>query len=547
MIGSPFYWVYYKILSHDATAPKARPDLAELLSQGTSAVQTSGYSVKKTGNDSTVLLSMAEAELAKEQALLNQMFKANINLDLSKPGSIKILIDAINNCLNLKAVYERNKALITADNKGQKSVISFLHSYILKAYDERYSQIREKIVRAFRGGEEFTIAVKRILNYEFDTYILPNAINYMLNADVEEGVDKKHQKAYAEILRAFNGFSNNPIMSSLKRDWGIETLIDSIAENLSGIRNESGIRKQFKYHRPKNRNKGTRKIISDYFTKSFVASAGGLSLEDFYEQIGAMITREINGYTIQGNDLTLRTDVTNAGMFNGVGRLNARPDVMMRLGINEEPIKTLMEGQENLSREESISLFNRIGSYLEGINDGFIVYTNAKNYTLNQDFRGYSAGSAMSLSQLEGALGRFLTNVPQVISALINTGSGAINEGNTEEFSNLLAQAIAYALFDDWNYIGRVPTGGQAIHVMNLNGVLVPISVMLHSLGQAISNINSSPSSFVTVNIQSASYDTSYPKRFGGLPAWNESHDIGMNNTKISYHFMQNITSFLKF
>ena len=109
-----------------------------------------------------------------------------------------------------------------------------------------------------------------------------------------------------------------------------------------------------------------------------------------------------------------------------------------------------------------------------------------------------------------------------------------------------MAQAIAFALFDDWNYIGNTNSGGMSIHVMNLNGVLIPLSTFLFSLGQAIEDIEGNPSSFVTVNIQLARYDTGHDAVYG-LPYWHDAVSFGKSNTMISYHFMKNITSFLKF
>jgi hypothetical protein len=55
------------------------------------------------------------------------------------------------------------------------------------------------------------------------------------------------------------------------------------------------------------------------------------------------------------------------------------------------------------------------------------------------------------------------------------------------ELENALAQMIAYFLFDDYNALKSGLTNGvNTLHVMNLNGVLLPISSILFALVDAI-------------------------------------------------------------
>jgi hypothetical protein len=53
---------------------------------------------------------------------------------------------------------------------------------------------------------------------------------------------------------------------------------------------------------------------------------------------------------------------------------------------------------------------------------------------------------------------------------------GAMGDGATEEVRLALTQAIASALFDDFNAVGVKMPGAQAIHLLDLNGVLLPAS-----------------------------------------------------------------------
>ena len=55
-----------------------------------------------------------------------------------------------------------------------------------------------------------------------------------------------------------------------------------------------------------------------------------------------------------------------------------------------------------------------------------------------------------------------------------------------DAFERMLAQDVAYFLFDDYTTIGEADTGGRSIHVMNLNGVMIPLSMILELLADAI-------------------------------------------------------------
>ena len=58
----------------------------------------------------------ASAELTKELNLLNEKFGGNISGDYGEENFAKKLITAINECLGIKKIFERNLALIKESN-----------------------------------------------------------------------------------------------------------------------------------------------------------------------------------------------------------------------------------------------------------------------------------------------------------------------------------------------------------------------------------------------------------------------------------------------
>ena len=568
MNGASASWVYYRRLLRDAVKPKARPNLLDVHAEGMAAVAGAHFDVSESvhGDDGNMLISMAYNELAKEQALLNQIFGVGINFDFRQPNAIRDLIDTLNACLNLKDVYERNKQIITAtNNKGQKGVYSYFNTYLLQAFDKRRGAIQKQIAAKFLNRETFFEAVKSTLTSEFDNIIIPEAIELMLNAGVERGVDAEDAKmvnAYQDILSAVRAFPNNPLAEGLKRGWGINTLIDKMSAEIAGASDSDSLNKMFnKYDYTqgvnkkgkvvsRRRNTTLRKLISG--TKRFNDQASGLSLEAMEGQILAMITGGIPDFTVGDGNFKIQGHV-EAKTLKALGYKGMRPDgaVLFNVGGGEYVEQELNNTNSN-DHKDAINLFNSIGQYVSNIRDGFIVYTSDKNYALNDGFMsrgGFSAGASLSLSMLEGVLGRFITNVDGLITTLLNAGRGAIKEGDTGEASKVLARAVAFALFDDWDFIGtaKQDMGGNAIHVMNLNGVLIPLSVFLFSLGEAVLQAQTRISSYATATVHTASYKTGSYDPIYGLPNWHDAITYGKENTTVTFHFMKSISSFLRF
>lgn len=557
-------WVFYQRLRRDALKPKKRPELMELLNEGGKIVADARSNVQTEveNRDGQILIQMAQAELYKEQAMLNQIFHANINVDLRQPGAIKDLIDTLNACLNLKSVYERNKQLITSSSGGQKGVFSFFSGYILKAFDKYRPAILKEIIGQFENGAMFFDSVKSVLDKYFSNNIIPEAIELMLDkAEVENGVETKYQKAYAEVISAIHAFPNGPISTGLKAAWGLNDLINNMAASIMGNTTKEDLTRAFnKYsYEPKmsksgkmttrRRNTELRSLIKGCM--GYQNEASGLSLEALRDQISSMVVNGIPNFHLSNGTFEMDGSVSG-DTIKQLGYKKMRPDGAVIMGIDGTPIESWINATPgNADRNTAIDLFNRIGHYVENIDNGFIVYTNSKNYTLNDNFArrgGYSAGTAMSLRNLESVLGKFLSDVDSVVKMLLNAGKGAISQGNTDNVSKILAEAIAYALFDDWDFIGQAnkDMGGNSLHIMDLNGVLIPLSVFLFSLGEAISSVEQNPSSFARAHVTPASYDTSNESSYY-IEQWEAAIQYGLDNTKISFHFMKDIRSFLNF
>ena len=548
MKGNPLEWVYFKRLARDAVTPKVRPELGVLLAEGEEAISNAHAIVTQSSQKGDAIIAMAKAELAKEKAFLNYVFGVDLgNLDFSQPNDVKVLIETINACIGLKQVYDRNKEIIknSKTKKAQKGVFSYFHTYILQAFDERRTNILEKIIRRFKSNVDFGTAVREVFDEEFDSNILPRAIEKMFSSNPEYGLGDEYKNAYQDFLKGLRMLPNNKYMMQLKQTWKVDQLIDNITQSVvENSQSVGDIRDQFRKYKPgKGRRINTeiRSLISNTYTNN----ASGLSLENFEEAVRDMITSGLTGSIIAtGENFKMTTSVASAGTVTSLGQLNGQVDGASYYNIDGSQIEKILGNSQFNNRLDAINAFNEVGNYLNRLKEGFIVYSNAKNYTLNENFTGrggFSAGTAMSLDVLEGALSRAVDHLDELEAAILNAGDGAISSlGDT---SNEVAKAIAFVLFDDWNYVGQLPTnGGQALHVLDLNGITVPLSTFLYGFGQAINQVTMSPTSFVTASITPYKYNTSDGFSYG-MEFWEKNPKLGKENTMISFHFLKDFSS----
>jgi hypothetical protein len=122
---------------------------------------------------------------------------------------------------------------------------------------------------------------------------------------------------------------------------------------------------------------------------------------------------------------------------------------------------------------------------------GSIVEISAKNYNLTSEYfkdGGFSAQSVTSIKNLEEMLKAYGYNpdrTERLIFALTNIGPDTIQE-DAGSVTHNLAMLIAYFLFDDIDMDDGL--GVNAVHLLNLDGVYIPLSCFLYAAYDSLSN-----------------------------------------------------------
>lgn len=524
-------YVYYTRLERD------RPDLyASAVNSYNAQLGLLQSAISPTSEAITNLKQMANLELAKEEDFLRKMFGTNLGINLMDKNDVKKLIDTLNDTLSIKKVYERFRALVV-NTKGQKNIFTWFGDYFFKQWnsEENTKFLREGIVNAIANkmNVPVEIGIAPTVRNSIDNCI-NKAIEFMTTkAKKENGLkDDEYDTAFKEF---YDLLQRHPLIyqvfsTRLKEIYHFDDLQNILIGRIYS--NETQYKTQ----------------ISKNFVKN-VHIKGGWTMEAVIQSLtSGVLQDELSGKGIS---------VTGANIGAKLGKV----DNTWMIGITgtiQDTIADSLQTTQMKSREDAIQLYSQIGDMLKNISDGYIIYDSDKNQTMNKGFEergGFSAGAPMNLNKLGSILNLAgQANVKTLEGIAEQTGAGAIGEDNNPDtisggkkaIERYIALNIAAFLFDDFTSIGEMNIGGaNALHVFNLNGNFVPLSVLLFELAEAAEQAKSDVTGIVRVDLEVP--PILYPDEGTGIgwEYWVEQKADTLANTKVSIHFLKNLRDIL--
>lgn len=478
---------------------------------------------KKYSESSNYVRSMAAAEFQKEKQLLAQIFKVNLNIEgYDKIQDYKEVIETINSYLNLKQVYQRNVQLIK-NTAGMKGVYSWYPTYFMQVWNERWDSIQAQFFNQWIKGQDAGPVLQSILDKELPDICVEGIRRMLDGPELEtQKIDPELKNAYKDLVNYIGTINTKGSMASqiyeiYKLDEIKQALVNSFTGKTSILDSDfnsySTVEGKVKYN---------------------IHARGGFSLEALETAVLQMISSGIKG----------------ASVFHS-GKSEMKADNILTFNINSSLLEETIRQAGN-DRQRNIDLLSDLGNKLDGIQEGFIVYSSDKNYTLNSKFGGFSVGSTGATAQA------FISNVYKgdsyagnsLLGAINQLGAGAMLEGQEGPYEMILAQEIAYMLFDDFSTIGVSTSTGQAIHIMNLNGIMMPLSAILSLLGDAIDKLDESEiRKIVNVSIKAPAiifgtdneqWDWMESNNATAADAWNYQRANTLKNTTITAHILRN-------
>lgn len=497
---------------------------------------------KELGQSADGMRALAKAEASKEQALLSQVFGKELKIDLSDDRSVKELVDLVNEMMNLKEVYERNIATIK-NSKGQKSVISFFPTYYLRALTSHWNQISEETVAKARSSKKgFGYCLQEVLTKMNESVLVPEAVDDMLTANPELGsLPLSMKDAYQELVKALQDPAKaNHLYQELIKIYQLDKVVSDIKNQLASNKQASNRKNITEVLLSKRQRKSKKGVANPLYTQ--LGPRAGLTLEEI-ENLTLDLLMGENGFAVR------------------TGQTGIKADNILTIGFDPSGVQEELETLEGVSRKANIEAFERFYQKTREFNSGFIVYFNDKNYSLNADFErrfGFSAGAPISAQTYYDVTRKVSKNARTFTGAILQTLRGAIGDSKLkDDLSAAMAQEVAVMLFDDYQTIGDEFKQGQvnAIHIMNLGNVKIPLSVFLEMFARAIENIEKDPEALVHVDIESPEilYKTTAEQiraqemaGQGPFWAWREQRKAALQETQISYHFWKEFSSFVR-
>lgn len=443
---------------------------------------------------------------------------------------------------------------------------------------------RAPTIASWFGSYLQTALNRKLTAFSNDRIILegnPDETEKAYNKAIEEAIDD----ALKAMLVDTDSKREEKELYGSKLDW-VE-VYDAFQKLGAGFLDSfhSMVRTQLDFDKLKGEILKERDNKTDKTIRKIIGSSKGLNLEDSRK------SRMFGGYVQEYINAAIVTACNEAGVKSSAGGRVLSSNILKTDSVTifhfRDEINTARSVQNIVDKlddallpSESLKDANRrmeafYNENLRDLDNSFIVYQSTKSSALTESFRGFHAGGKRKLIDLLEMENPVMNkdNVRKCIYSLYNTANGAIfsrrKHGLTELTKTMIIESMATLLFDDWSTIGtEQKTGAKAIHVLSLEGIQLPLSILLYAAGTAIIETSKDLSRYFNVSIKTIS-EIKYPdpyyfdtegmtekqvdKKYKEdlIKMWNEQAQEAEANTVFSARFLSNfkteISKYLQF
>lgn len=452
-------------------------------------------------------------------------FLAMTGIDLSNGATAKKIFENFNLILGSKEVFERNLILINQLSRNKKTKIEDPSKLFFSYLQKSIQTIGRKENFNIRKSTKAQLAafIDRVLGdalektySNYKEFINKNGDRKTLEGDPKENI--KYINAYSEIVDTIRKLQNTGIFYKYAHLFKMNDLLKESANSQGYIVNKPSLSKS-----------------------SF--DNGGTVLEFIEATVGGALQQIHVTNNSPGGTIIVTAEQTGGAKYN-----QQKSDVTLGYATGKVDFTPMKEAFSNKDSNDSTRLQNvkALDNYLNTVTNAMksIVFISDKNYKIHADWKGVKPQEAMSLANAGALLGHFGVNgIDALIDYLANCGPDMIQGTANSQVETALAAQIGYYLFDHLEIEGTITANTNVVNVINVSGLYIPLSVFLESVYRSLeSNLSGSPTSLVNVSII---YGGDSPDASWTAAAWADFRSGRENKTKIKYHILKDISSFI--
>ena len=277
--------------------------------------------------------------------------------------------------------------------------------------------------------------------------------------------------------------------------------------------------------------------VTDAYSNGYVKGTIG---EAFEAVFGEAVADELQG-RVASDDMAMEWDTEWTG---GSG---VKPDVVLynltwTSQIDNIDLLKSQEGEDSSKRTNAINKYRQWFQLMKEA-EGEIIFISDKNYQIDSKFGGFTAQDRVTLANLLSLLNTVGANATsELIDFLANCGGDMLLGARQDEVLDAVATQIGHFLFDDLT-IKNADTNINRIHLLNLSGVYLPLSVYLEGIHHAVQEVQTDVKGFVSVSFVSKPGAGAAASPWTG--DWEEFRDARIHQSYVNVHFMANFASFI--
>ena len=470
----------------------------------------------------------------KEELAFISKYKIDIG-----DGSWGALIKAFSLIFMSEEAFKRNLQLLNQVKDGDSAIYhyfsSLLSSYIQKAardvIGKKLSQLVKidlKIVMNDLVDEILELGLRRM----FSMVDKKTSSGYIeTHYQKQKNIQGTEIQVYKDLLRMIKEFMSTPFKKMVQEELGLTE--DFIRETIRI--------KQLNKRAPGQKGTGGSRRLP-VLTSTVVNGNAKGSVQELFEKVFvSQGLSKLDGLTFGNGFLTFRTG------FKGVKSDVIGSNLATAKGYVDISPLLSTSGKDKSNRVNQIKNSEKFFQHLRKAK-GEIVFISDKNYQIKTTgFKGYMAQGNIKLTNLEALLNKvgYSGDFSSLLDYLANCGQNMLfGSGNTAEILSGVATQIGHFLFDDLT-ITATPAGVNRVHLLNLSGFYMPLSVYMDALIHAVRSAEKETYKYVNTKFVGKGGLPSkggWPNGTGDFESFRERR---ISESYLEVHFMKDIANFI--